>query len=293
MRVLVTGANGLLGAVVGKSLQLTGHEVLLTGRRENDDLPTENYLTAELTRSEDIQEVFRAKEFDAIVHCAAVIKGSSGQDYHSNNVLATYNLARAARDFGVSKFLFMSTISVYEGDGPFDETSGLVSSGDYAISKIASEHSLRLMATENFKIISLRLAGLHGANRQGGVLRKMIDTSLAQGTLIVDEPDTVFSFTFLEDAGPGVEKLLSSSWKQNWQAINFANPGPLDLSEVAELVRVQFPYDVPIELGGKPSRNRVLLIDKMLAEHQIRMTSAAERISSIAASNCLLKTNSS
>jgi nucleoside-diphosphate-sugar epimerase len=283
VRILVTGAGGLLGADLCRSLDAAGFEVVATGRRANSGIDGIKTLIADLTDTLDVEKLFVGKPYDAVIHCAAVIKERGSKDQYLDNVKATENLAVCARQFGVSKFIFMSTISVYEGNGPFSETSPLISSGGYAVSKVAGEHILQLLASDDFKVIALRLAGLHGARRQGGVVRSLIDAAALDQTLSVPEPGSTISLTFLEDARSAISELLILSWPLPWSVYNFANPAPLPLAELANLVTYRMKTNSTVDLGGRSPRNRHLLVEKLQLDYGILLMPTEERMKAIIA----------
>jgi nucleoside-diphosphate-sugar epimerase len=274
-----------LGTSLCASLTASGHEVVATGRRAMKGMKGFETKIADLTNMGDVERLFADELYDAVIHCAAVIRGQSDEEYFLDNVSATNNLAYAAKRNGVSKFLFMSTISVYDGEGPFDETSRLASTGGYAISKIVGEHALQLLANERFRVVALRLAGLHGAARRSGVVWSMISAAAEKKPLTVSEPDTVFSLTLLEDIGAGVDQLFKSNWSRPYSVYNFANPNPHNLRDLAKLVICQLGSDSAIELGHGKSRNRGLVVDRLFEDHGILLTSTKKRISEIVAAH--------
>jgi nucleoside-diphosphate-sugar epimerase len=280
MHLLVTGSDGLLGADLCRSLDAAGFEVVATSRRAVNPPPGIKTLTADLSNSDEVNKLFEGNNYDAVIHCAAVIKGNSHDDYYLNNVRATDNLAQCARKNGVSKFLFMSTISVYVDQGPFCETSELASTGDYAISKIISEHSLQLLASENFKVIVLRLAGLHGALRKNGVFYSMREAAAMGKPLLVSSPASVVSLTFLEDTNIAINELLNLVWEFPWSVYNFANSEPKTLAELANIIVNKMPTRSLIEAGTAQTHNRNLIVNKLRNDYGISLMPTKERIES-------------
>jgi nucleoside-diphosphate-sugar epimerase len=54
---------------------------------------------------------------DAVIHCAAFFRGALPEQAHAVNDLGTRHLALAARDAGISRFVFTSTGLVYGSTG--------------------------------------------------------------------------------------------------------------------------------------------------------------------------------
>lgn len=141
MRVLVTGASGLLGGQVARTLAARGDDVTVLQRR-----PSNLGLREVLGDVCDAASVRRAaKGQDAVVHLAAKVNVvGNPADYERINVGGTRNLVDAARTAGVRRFVQVSSPSVAhvgsslvgEGSGPADPVHAR---GDYARTKAAAE----------------------------------------------------------------------------------------------------------------------------------------------------------
>ncbi|GAB3546445.1 NAD-dependent epimerase/dehydratase family protein [Arthrobacter tumbae] len=110
MKVLVTGASGMLGGAVASLLLRDGFEVRTFQRRASGVRGAED-LAGDLT---DRSALARAVAgVDAVIHLAAKVSVSGKpDDFHRINVLGTADLLAASRSAGVQKFVYVSSPSV-------------------------------------------------------------------------------------------------------------------------------------------------------------------------------------
>ena len=172
MRVLVTGNQGYVGAVM--------NNVLHNARFDVVGLDCDWYRDCDFGRVRDIVPSFghdlRDVEFtdllsfDAVVHLAALSDDPLG---HMNpqltdeiNCAATVRLAECCKKAQVSRFLFASTCSVYGrgGGGPVDEHRTGRGLSPYAESKLRCERELTRLADSSFSPIILRNATVYGVS---------------------------------------------------------------------------------------------------------------------------------
>lgn len=121
MRVLVTGGGGYIGSVAIERLRDHGHDVVALDslvRGHRGAIPEDVELVeADLRNPSETAEAVKAANPDAIMHFAALhLVPESVSDpgaYYQTNVGGGINLLCAARDFGVTKFVFSSTAAVY------------------------------------------------------------------------------------------------------------------------------------------------------------------------------------
>ncbi|MCC6546492.1 NAD-dependent epimerase/dehydratase family protein [Candidatus Sumerlaeota bacterium] len=118
MRLLVTGANGLVGSAVCREGLARGHGVFALVR-ENSDLSLVpeacTLLFGDFTSYHDASRAITDSRADVVIHAAAVV--STGRpDLEKSlgvNVEGTRHLARAARDGGVKLWLQVSSMSAH------------------------------------------------------------------------------------------------------------------------------------------------------------------------------------
>ena len=173
LKVLVTGADGFIGSVMTPLLRQHGFDVtgLDTGYyragllyHDGEDRP------ATLTR--DIRTLTAAdlEGFDAVVHLAELsndplCQHDPGKTFEINH-LGSVALAKAAKEAGVSRFVYASSCSIYGAAG--DETKTEDSRPDpqtaYAQCKMMVERDVQPLTDDRFSPTFLRNATAFGAS---------------------------------------------------------------------------------------------------------------------------------
>ncbi|TKR22794.1 SDR family oxidoreductase [Cellulomonas hominis] len=172
MRILVTGTEGYLGSLLAPTLLGRGDEVtgLDTGYYKNGWLYNGVHETPH-TLVKDIRHVTPddLAGYDAVVHMAELsndpIGDRIGDVTYDINHHGSVALASAARRAGVSRFVYMSSCSVYGvADGTVDETSPTDPQTAYARCKALVERDVTALADDGFSPTFLRNATAFGAS---------------------------------------------------------------------------------------------------------------------------------
>ncbi len=172
MRILVTGTEGYLGSLLAPTLLGRGDEVtgLDTGYYKNGWL-YHGVTETPHTLVKDIRHVTPddLTGYDAVVHMAELsndpIGDRIGDVTYDINHHGSVALAAAAKQAGVSRFVYMSSCSVYGvADGTVDETSPTDPQTAYARCKALVERDVTALADDEFSPTFLRNATAFGAS---------------------------------------------------------------------------------------------------------------------------------
>ncbi len=112
MRILVTGANGLLGHQVVMELIKRKYKVNIIVRQKSNiffDLTAVNIVTGNFTDYNDLLQA--AKGCDAIIHIAAVTATNllKYSDYHKINVEGTQLILKVAEELNINRIVYISS----------------------------------------------------------------------------------------------------------------------------------------------------------------------------------------
>lgn len=178
MKILVTGANGLVGRALCSALDRAEHQVVRAVRTSTTpwEIPV-----GDLNEGIDWREAL-GPDTDVVVHLAAQVPltesvaAISSDHYNKVNTLATTNLARQCAKHRVKRFIFVSTVKVL-GEGksePYRDTDLAIPADAYAISKWEAEQTLlQIGAQTGMEVVVLRPPLVYGPGVKGNFLRLM------------------------------------------------------------------------------------------------------------------------
>jgi uncharacterized protein YbjT (DUF2867 family) len=121
MRVLVTGAYGLIGSATLARLNRDGHELIAAGRSIEEArrrLPYARWITADFARLTTVEAWLPLIDgVDAVVNCVGVLQDGPRDDVTAVQVAATCALFDACARAGVRRVIHVSAIGA-DADGP-------------------------------------------------------------------------------------------------------------------------------------------------------------------------------
>jgi dTDP-4-dehydrorhamnose reductase len=165
MRILVTGAAGMLGHDVCRVAELAGHEVSAHARADLD-----------ITDAHAVSEAVAGAAPDAVVNCAAWtdVDGAEARpdDALAVNGAGAANVAAAAAEHGAWT-IHVSSDYVFNGEKsmPYVESDGVDPIGTYGRSKLAGEAAVAAATDRHTIVRSAWLFGAHGACFPKTILR--------------------------------------------------------------------------------------------------------------------------
>lgn len=178
MPTLVTGANGLLGRALCSVLEHADHQVIRIVRRSTTPWEVS---VGDVNEHTQWGEVL-GSGVDVVVHLAGQVPADGKATdwktdlFYQTNALGTRNLANQCAQYGVKRFVFVSTVKVLgEGkDEPYRGNDLAVPSDAYAISKWEAEQALcEVAAKTGMAVVILRPPLVYGPGVKGNFLRLM------------------------------------------------------------------------------------------------------------------------
>jgi len=255
MKILVTGGAGFIGSHLVDVLTARGHPVVTIDdfndfydpeiKRSNLRKTSAKIFTTDICDSDKINSIVQSERPDVIVHLAARagVRPSvlCPELYLKTNIFGTFNLLEAAKRFGVSKFVFASSSSVYGATPklPFREDQVLVQTlSPYASSKLAGEHLCSNYShLYGLKVVCLRFFTVYGPRQRPDLSIHKFTRLIANGKPIEVYGDGTVrrDFTFIDDTIQGVVNAVDFEGAP-FEIFNLGESQTVELNEVIRLI---------------------------------------------------------
>lgn len=283
MKILITGASGLLGSCLVETLSVE-HQVFGMDRCPSPANPQNPHLCKDLTHPQAMTEALEQSQPDLVIHAAAMTQVDPCESEPERAVLLnetmTYRIADACQKAGAF-LIFFSTDYVFDGakEGEYDEEDALNPQSVYGKTKANAENYLR-KNIQDFAIFRLSwLYGLQGASFPRTILNKaaegqkkfqIVSDQIGRPTYV---KDLAMGFKQIFHAGEKCHKILRR------QTFHLANSGETSWADFAAYFLKKAGHaDVSVEKiasevlqrpAPRPKNSRLSLkkVEKLLGVH--------------------------
>ncbi len=244
MKILITGANGLVGKNFLEEMNSKNVEIMATSK-DNESLAAfikKNQLKnikvkkLDVLRPNDCNSVI--KDFDVVLHLAANIDVQlslrNPKKVIDVNYNGTLNVLESIRQNNVSKMIFLSTQDIYGNNinSREDELEKIAASNPYSLSKLICEETIQ-MYSRLYKInyIILRPSRLYGQFQDKGIIPTLIERVMKCKVIEIGN-NVKRDFLNVNDLVKAIELLLH--YKKN----NVFNIGTGESTSIKELINI-------------------------------------------------------
>lgn len=177
MKIVVIGGAGYIGSLIVELLLARGHQVrvydrLLFGDQAMVSFREHPNFAMTIGDIRDLASIVPlVKDTDAVILTAAIVGeqacDADPAETEAVNLFAPLAIAKACKYYGVNRFVFASTDSVYGiQEGVITEQAELKAVSLYARLKILMEEELRALSTADFQPVILRKATVYGLSHR-------------------------------------------------------------------------------------------------------------------------------
>jgi len=252
VRVLVTGASGMLGAGVARALHDRGDEVTVLQRR-SAGLDGVREVLGDVTDPAAVNDAATGQ--DAVLHLAAKVSVTGPwAEFERVNVHGTAVLLTAAQRVGVGRFVQVSSPSVAHSGaalvgaeaGPADP---LRARGSYARSKAAAERIALLADRPGFAVVAVRPHLVWGPG-DTQLVERVVERARAGRLALVGGGTALIDTTYVDNAVDALVAAVDQADAAHGQALVVSNGEPRTVAEV--LTRICRAAGVPPPSLGVP-----------------------------------------
>ena len=251
MKILVTGANGLLGQTIIRLLLEKQYEVIATGKGEDrvdaNSSPGYIYKDIDITDGPAVERLIMEHRPSIIVHAAAMTQVDqcelNKQDCYNINVTATRFIIDAAKAVN-ARLIFVSTDFIFDGNnGPYSENDEPAPVNYYGSTKLVAEKAVMESGLDYAIARTILVYGSVPATGRTNIVG-FVRQNLEANKPIKMVTDQVRTPTFVDDLAKGIILIIEKNGK-----------GIYHLSGEQEMT----PYDIAVETAKYFGLNEALI----------------------------------
>lgn len=267
MNVLVTGGAGFIGSHLCKRLVKDGHNVvaidnLSNGRLENleelDDTSQFVFYEFDINNIIRLRNVFNKHGFEMVFHLAGNADVGNGEETpqldFENTFQTTLSVLEMMRVYGIKKFFFSSSSTVYgnAGNRLQEHISIMRPISHYGAAKLASEAFISSFSSlHGFQVWIARFCNTVGPNMTHGVIPDLI-RKLKQEPKeleVFGDGTQTKPYIWIDDLIDGIMCLLDKT-NEEYNAYLVGVDSTVTVAQIAQIVMDEVGIHVPIHYGG-------------------------------------------
>lgn len=238
MRVLVTGASGMLGRAVAAQVLAAGHDVR-TFQRGASGLAGSGIEDFRGSLTDEVAVTHAVSGMDAVVHLAAKVSlAGETAEFEAVNVGGTRTILTAARAAGANRFVYVSSPSVAHvgasivGDDalPADPAHA---SGDYARTKALAELLALAVDAPGFAVVAVRPHLVWGPG-DTQLIARIVDRARRGRLPLLGDGAALIDTTYVENAASAIVAALERAPRVHGNSYVVTNGEPRPVAELLE-----------------------------------------------------------
>lgn len=253
MSTLLIGGNGLIGTRLVEYLCEQGEHVISYGRNKPEKkVDGCDYVQGDANDYGNLNMVLKNNSVDRIIHNAGISHPKMLRDnpymIYKTNVGGVLTSLEAARNYGISRYVYISSGAVY-GDVQYDvidESLKLHAENPYAATKVACEELVRNYGLDS---VSLRVGFVYGPRRVNECPVNMILSALLKDGKVSWErgAEQLLDYIYIEDCIEGIVKITFAKELKH-REYNVGGGEVIPYSRIIAKAKELFP-EALIEIG--------------------------------------------
>ncbi len=242
-KILVTGANGVVGGYLVEALKKKNHDVWKCDLSHSHD---PKYYKCDISSFRQVEHVMEQGKFDLVYNLAAEFGRWNGEDFYENlwntNVVGLKNIIRMQEKLGF-KMIHASSSEVYgDYDGEMSEEvmekHAIRQMNDYAMSKWVNE--MQILNSQDMKktdSVRFRIFNTYGPGEKYSPYRSVVCRFIYYA--LTNKPYTVYlnhtrTHTYIEDAAEWIARI-ADNFKAG-EIYNIAGTHRTSVKEASDLI---------------------------------------------------------
>ncbi|MDO8538033.1 MAG: NAD(P)-dependent oxidoreductase [archaeon] len=206
MKVLITGSKGFIGKYLLQELK--SHEIVEFDKQLGNDVLN------------SVQLMQKMQGVQAVIHLAAALDEKNKEELQKINVDGTWNVLESAKNSGVKKFIYLSSVGVYgSSKNTVNENTSTSPLTEYEKTKLEAEKICR-QSQGKMNVIIIRSAMIFGANKYW----KQIINMIQKGFPLINGGKNFFQFVYVKDLANAIAFLLEKNVKNETFIVAMEKP---------------------------------------------------------------------
>jgi|TARA_B100001964_G_C14240662_1_gene604831 NAD dependent epimerase/dehydratase len=259
-KILVTGAGGFIGSHLVERLTSMQADVTCFVRYTSlnswgflDDIPNRkslNIISADLKDSDAVRKA--VKNNDMVFHLAAAVSIPHSYDFPrehlQTNIMGTFNVLSAAREFSIKKLVHLSSSEVYGTalEVPIKENHPLQGQSPYSATKIAADKLAEsFYLSYDVPVAIARPFNTFGPRQSArAIIPTIITQALSSNKILIGNEKPTRDLNFVENTVDGIIGAAQSE-KSVGEVINLGSGTDISIGELAKKI---------LSLSGKSAK---------------------------------------
>jgi nucleoside-diphosphate-sugar epimerase len=237
VKVLVTGASGMLGRATATALAAAGHEVTVMQRGSSGLAGVSGITEVRADLTDRARGRWACTGQDAVVHLAAKVQlHGPWEEFERVNVQGTRDLLESAQEAGAQRFVYVSSPSAAHAGEPLvgvdaEPADPEAARGHYARSKAMAEQLALSADRRGFSVVAVRPHLVWGPG-DTQLVGRVVERAHAGRLVLVGGGSALVDSTYVDNAADALVAALDRAPDVHGEAFVVSNGEPRPIGEL-------------------------------------------------------------